>query len=255
MVHIKGQSMKSIYNKAAELIVNSGSCSALTGAGISVESGIPAFRSKGGLWDKYDPFIYASIDMFKKDPSKYWSIRGDFIRDYNRYYPNEGHIAIAELEQSGIIRSVITQNIDGLHKKAGSEKVIEIHGSLREIYCQACHREFIAPDIPEGDIPTCSCGGVLKPNTVLFGEQLPDGALQKAMEESVTCGSMLVIGTSSTVYPAAQLPEIAKSKGAIIIEVNIEKSFSNADIYLEENASKALPEIKKHINDLLEKRK
>ena len=124
-------------------------CVALTGAGISAESGIPTFRSKGGLWEKYDPMIYASIETFRQDPSKYWTIRGGFIRNYNDYQPNKAHVALAALEKMGIVRHVITQNIDGLHKKAGSQNVTEIHGSLRETYCLQCGKEYLAPDVPD----------------------------------------------------------------------------------------------------------
>lgn len=219
-------------------------CIALTGAGISAESGIPTFRSRDGLWEKYDPAVYASIDVFKKDPSKYWTIRGDFIRDYNNYRPNNAHLALAELETMGIVKNIITQNIDGLHKKAGSKNVIEIHGSLREIYCLNCRRLYTAPDVPEGTPPYCeNCGGILKPNTVLFGEQLPPYALMNAQRESVMCGTMLVIGTSANVYPAAALPDLARQNGGAIIEINIERAFPYVDYFLGEKAGIVLPKI------------
>jgi NAD-dependent deacetylase len=242
--------MSSVYNDVADLILRNSNCVALTGAGISAESGIPTFRSKGGLWEKYDPFVYASIEMFQRDPSKYWSIRGEFIRDYDSYQPNEGHIALAELERLGLLRSIITQNIDGLHRKAGSKNVIEIHGSLREIFCVKCGKEYQAPDIPDEDPPYCACGGVLKPNTVLFGEQLPQEALMNAQHESQTCGVMLLIGTSAAVYPAASLPFIARQNNARIIEINIERSFEGADFYIEEKSGIALPEILRRITSL-----
>ena len=175
-----GDDMDDNYKEIARLMVDLMPCVALTGAGISAESGIPTFRSKGGLWEKYDPYVYASIDTFREDPSKYWTIRGEFIRSYDTYQPNKAHLALAELEKMGIVHLVITQNIDGLHKKAGSRNVAEIHGSLRETYCLQCGKEFIAPHVPEGMPPYCDCGGVLKPNTVLFGEQLPQGALETA---------------------------------------------------------------------------
>jgi NAD-dependent deacetylase len=133
--------------------------------GIPLESGIPTFRSKGGLCENYDPAVYASIEVFRQDPSKYWSIRGEFIRNYDAYQPNPGHLALAELEAMGLLRQVITQNIDGLHRKAGSQNVIELHGSLREIFCVKCGKEYRAPHIHDGDTPRCECGGVLKPNT------------------------------------------------------------------------------------------
>ena len=240
--------MEEAYKTVARLLISDKRCVALTGAGISAESGIPTFRSKGGLWEKYDPIVYASIEVFREDPSKYWTIRGDFIRNYDNYEPNAAHHALAELEQIGIVRHVITQNIDGLHKKAGSRNVSEIHGSLRETHCLSCGKEYLAPNIPEGIPPYCDCGGILKPNTVLFGEQLPADALETAYQESQSCRTMLVIGTSAVVQPAASLPAVAKQNGANVVEVNPEKSFPNADYYLEEMAgiamSKILAEIK-----------
>ena len=243
--------MDSIYKEAANVIVNSNKCIALTGAGISAESGIPTFRSKGGLWNDYDPTVYASLETFIKDPSKYWSIRGEFIRNYNDYIPNRGHNALSRLEKSGLLKCIITQNIDGLHKKAESECVLEIHGSLRESYCMSCKKEYIAPHLPAGDTPRCACGGVLKPNTVLFGEQLPEGVLEEAQLQSGSCDVMLLIGTSAAVYPAAYLPVLAKRNGAKIIEVNIESSFSDSDIVIEEKAGTALPEIEDAVNKLI----
>ena len=243
--------METLYREVAQLMVDLKQCIVLSGAGISAESGIPTFRSKGGLWEKYDPSVYASIEVFREDPSKYWTIRGEFIRKYDEFQPNPAHLALVDLESRGIIRHVITQNIDGLHKKAGSQNVIELHGSLREIYCLQCNKEYLAPGIPEGMPPHCECGGVLKPNTVLFGEQLPQEALTKAYHESTTCNVMLLIGTSAVVYPAASLPSLAKQHGAKVIEVNIEKSFPDADYFVEEKAGTALPIIVSEIEAIL----
>jgi len=237
--------------QVAELIVNQQPCVALTGAGISAESGIPTFRSKGGLWEKFDPTVYASIEMFRKDPSKYWSIRGEFIRNYDAYSPNAGHMALAELEAMGLLRHVITQNIDGLHRKAGSRNVTEIHGSLREIFCVRCGKEYCAPQVPEGTPPLCDCGGVLKPNTVLFGESLPPQALETAWRQAGTCKVMLVIGTSAVVQPAASLPFVAQQNGARIVEVNIENAFPGADCCVAEKAGVALSGIVAELKRLL----
>jgi len=235
--------MLSPYQDVAELLLTLKNCVVLTGAGISAESGIPTFRSKDGLWEKYDPMVYASVEVFRRDPSKYWQIRGDFIRNYDTYRPNAAHRALVELEQMGIVRRVITQNIDGLHRKAGSRRVVEIHGSLREIICQQCGKTYLAPNIPEGNPPHCGCGGVLKPNTVLFGEQLPPEALEAAIRESSTCRVMLVIGTSAVVYPAAHLPAVAKQHGAKIVEINIERAFPDADHVVLEKAGTAMARI------------
>ena len=242
--------MDDLYEEVAKLLLDLKEGVALTGAGVSAESGIDTFRSKNGLWEKYDPAIYASIEVFRKDPSKYWTIRGGFIRNYDKYHPNPGHYALAELEEMGLMRSVITQNIDGLHTKAGSRKVIEIHGSLRETYCLKCGKEYVAPNIPEGVPPYCECGGVLKPNTVLFGESLPPEALDGAYREAQECNLMLVIGTSAVVQPAASLPVIAKEKGSKIIEINIEKAFPVTDFFIQEKSGVALPKIVKAVRRL-----
>ena len=163
---------------------------------------------------------------------------------------NPAHRALAELESMGIVRQVITQNIDGLHRKAGSRNVTEIHGSLREINCLACGKQYLAPDVPEGRAPACECGGVLKPNTVLFGEALPPEALEKAYAESQSCKSMLVIGTSAAVYPAASLPMIAKQHGAAIVEINIEAAFPDADILILEKAGAAMTRLLDKVKQL-----
>ena len=244
--------MEATYRAAARQLAEQKECVVLTGAGISAESGIPTFRSKGGLWEKYDPTVYASIEVFRQDPSKYWEIRGDFIRNYDRYRPNAAHLALAELELAGIVRQVITQNIDGLHRKAGSRHVIEIHGSLREITCQQCAKQYLAPNVPAGSPPCCDCGGVLKPNTVLFGESLPPQALENASREAQTCKTMLVIGTSAVVYPAAALPSLARQHGAKVIEVNIERAFPDADIVILEKATAAMTRLLKEVRSLLD---
>jgi NAD-dependent deacetylase len=240
----------SSYKEVAQLIVALKNCAVLSGAGISAESGIATFRSKGGLWEKYDPMVYASLEVFRKDPSKYWTIRGDFIRNYDCYQPNAAHKVLVELEQMGIVQQVITQNIDGLHKKAGSRNVIELHGSLREITCLQCGKAYLAPHIPEGLPPHCACGGTLKPNTVLFGEQLPQEALKNAYAASQSCRAMLVIGTSAVVYPAAGLPSLASQHGARVIEVNIEHAFAGADHVITEKAGVALPRLLDEIKRL-----
>ena len=243
--------METAYREAANQLVRQKDCVVLSGAGISAESGIATFRSNGGLWEKYDPTVYASIDVFRRDPSKYWEIRGDFIRNYDRYRPNAAHMALAELERTGIVRQVITQNIDGLHRKAGSRNVIEIHGSLREINCLKCEKQYLAPDVPDGSPPACSCGGVLKPNTVLFGESLPPEALESASREAQTCQTMLVIGTSAVVYPAAALPSFARQHGAMIIEVNIERAFPQADIAIMEKATVAMTRLLEEVRSII----
>jgi len=241
--------MDPVVQQVAARVVGAGQCVALTGAGISAESGIPTFRSSGGLWEKYDPAVYASIEVFRTDPSKYWSIRGDFIRNYHRYQPNAAHHALVQLEQMGFLSSIITQNIDGLHKKAGSSRVIEIHGSLRETRCLSCGKVFIAPDVPEGCPPYCPCGGILKPDTVLFGEALPPDALIQAQNEAGSCGLMFVIGTSSVVMPAAALPHLARRHGAIVVEINLEHAFPGSDYFIQGKAGEVMPVLLEAVRD------
>jgi len=240
----------SLYREVARQLIARPGCTVLSGAGISAESGIPTFRNPGGLWEKYDPTVYASIEVFRKDPSKYWSIRGDFIRDYDRFEPNAAHRALAEMERRGLVGSIITQNIDGLHRKAGSRNVIEIHGSLREIDCLRCRKQYRAPHIPPETPPLCECGGTLKPNTVLFGESLPPRALESAYHQARTCRIMLVIGTSAVVYPAAHLPSVAGENGAVVVEINIERAFAAADYLIQEKAATAVPRLLETVEQL-----
>ena len=220
---------------------------AFTGAGISVESGVPPFRGENGLWSKYDPSIYADINYFVKDPTYYWS----FIRD-ERYpalkkaKPNAGHYALVDLEKCGKLYTVITQNIDGFHQIAGSSDVIELHGNSRNVYCMNCDKRYTMEDVYkklEKELPPrCSCGGVLKPATVLFGEPLPQYALDMATLASKNCDLFLVLGSSLVVYPAASMPRLAKKCGASLVIINIDPTPLDyiADIVINKSASKVL---------------
>jgi len=224
----------------------------LTGAGISAESSIPTFRdAQTGLWAKYSPQELATPQAFRRNPKLVWewyAWRRELVAQAK---PNPGHLALAELEQLVPLFTLITQNVDGLHQRAGSRNVIELHGSLRETYCLSCAREYIAPDVPEGLPPACGCGGVLKPNTVLFGEQLPAAALNQAMAASVSCSAMLVIGTSAAVQPAASLPYLAQQHGARTVEINPEKSLQGADFFLQEKAGTGLETILAEVKKIL----
>jgi NAD-dependent deacetylase len=237
-------------SKLKKLIATSDQIVAFTGAGFSAESGISTFRGAGGLWSKYDPSIYADINYFMQDPSYYWN----FFKD-ERYpvikkaKPNDGHYALVELEKSGKLYRVITQNIDGLHQIAGSSDVIELHGNTRKIFCMTCNKNYsmdevynlLKKEIP----PRCSCGGLLKPGTVLFGEPLPQVALEMASLAANNCDMFLVLGSSLVVYPAASLPEIAKRGGAILVIINIDPTplDDRADIVINEKASKILSKL------------
>lgn len=200
---------------------------ALTGAGMSVESGIAPFRGEDGLWNEFDPQKMASISSFKKNPTKCWKLFKLQIEECLDSSPHKGHNSLVEMEELGL-KSVITQNIDGLHQKAGNEEVLELHGSLDRLICPSCYKEYKTSDfkdeIIQGNIPTCNCDEILKPDVVLFGERLPKDVLKKAWLEAERCDLILSLGTSAVVQPAASIPTIAKEGGATVIEINLEET-------------------------------
>jgi NAD-dependent deacetylase len=192
-------------------------CVVLTGAGISTESGIPDFRSPTGIWARYDPMEYATIDAFRLDPEKVWEFYALRLDALAKAEPNAGHVALAELERRGLVQAVVTQNIDGLHQRAGSQDVIEVHGSIRTAQCLACGEE--AP--LERATPRCPrCGELMKPGVVMFGELLPVGAMERATELARGAGLLLVVGSALEVYPVAGLPEETLSAGGALAIVN-----------------------------------
>jgi len=199
---------------------------ALTGAGISVESGIPPFRGKGGLWEKIDPMKYAHIDAYEKDPGEVWEVLFSGLKDVlDKASPNEGHLGLSKLEQMGLLQTIVTQNIDGLHQQAGSNDVIEFHGTFASQRCMRCDGSVDSRTLSMDPLPPkCSCGGILRPDVVMFGELIPMDALQRAQAFASTCDVMMVVGTSAAVEPAAYLPVIAKRAGATIIEINPEST-------------------------------
>ena len=209
----------------AELMRSRRPCVVLTGAGMSTESGIPDFRSPSGIWAQYDPMEYATISAFRRDPAKVWEFYALRFEALSRAEPNAGHLALAELERGGFVRAVVTQNIDGLHTRAGSADVIEVHGSIRTASCPACGERMALADLVEalGDDPApgCArCGEILKPDVVMFGELLPVGALERAQQLVRTAGMLLVVGSSLEVYPVAALPDEALAAGASLAIVN-----------------------------------
>ena len=231
------------------LIAAASRVAVFTGAGISAESGIPTYRGAGGTWSQYDPDKYASIEYFRSDPSYYWTffkeVRMDLISSAE---PSSAHIAVADLQHSGKVFSVITQNIDGLHQKAGSDRVLELHGNTTKFYCFECHapyhldevRERLETQLP----PHCvKCNGVIRPDVVLFGEMLPVDVVEDATRDAQTCDLMLVIGSSLVVYPAANLPYHAKLAGAKLVIINIDPTplDSVADLCIHRPAGEILP--------------
>ncbi len=211
--------------EAAKILAARKNAVALTGAGVSVESGIPAFRGAQGLWERYDPAEYATIGSFLRDPEKVWTMLSEMIDILANAVPNAAHRGLAELERLGFIRSVITQNVDGLHQAAGSRKVIEFHGNAEALVCIGCWKRYPSREkIREGIPPRCGCGQILKPDLVLFGEPIPWVAQDQAETEARECSVLLVAGTSAEVSPACDIPRISKRRGAIVIEINPEET-------------------------------
>lgn len=206
-----------LIDKTVELLLEAEHVIVLTGAGISTESGVPDFRSPGGIWERYDPTMFF-IERFLINPGEVWRCMLDMhsSREFSLWdaRPNVGHQALAYLEEMGIVRTVITQNIDNLHQKAGSRNVIEFHGNLLFARCMKCRRKYgyeqVLIDLQTRVPPRCRCGGILKPDAIFFGEAIPEEAMRRSFNEAQDCDLMLVIGTSAQVEPAASLPLIAK---------------------------------------------
>ncbi len=215
-----------LIQRAAKDIIKSKKTIAFTGAGISVESGIPDFRGAQGLWEKYDPEEYAHIQAFYSNPDRVWLMLKDMFSLIMAAKPNPAHIGLAELERMGYLSSIVTQNVDGLHQAAGNKNVIEFHGSHRTLSCLKCSTKIDGTSLKLEDLPPrCSrCSSLLKPDVVFFGEAIPWEAQVTSLKESKSCNVVLVIGTSAVVYPAASIPYTAKERGATIIEINKEST-------------------------------
>ena len=214
--------MDELIKQAAEDLAAAQNVTALTGAGISNESGIPPFRGKGGLWERFDPMEIAHIDAFMRDPARVWTI---LIKEMKAIIdtanPNDGHKGLARLEEMGKLKTVITQNIDGLHQAAGNSDVIEFHGTFAWQRCMDCSRKYKTSEVDISVIPPrCSCGGILRPDAVFFGEMIPQDALWRSRQIATDCDVMLVVGTSAVVQPASMMPVIAKESGAKVDEIN-----------------------------------
>lgn len=216
----------------------------VTGAGISQESGIPTFRGKDGLWRNYDAMKLATIDAFYENPKLVWEWYNERRKNIFSAEPNLGHKAIAELEKFVHV-VILTQNIDGLHQRAGSTKVLELHGSIIEIKCTVCKfKDKILTEFKEF-LPLCKCGNILRPNVVWFGEPLPQDIWQQAMIHASKCDVMVIVGTSLVVSPANTLPFYAKQNNAFLIELNPEETMMSRDMDLSVRSTSvvALPEL------------
>ncbi len=241
--------MNDLIRKTASLIESSRNLMVLTGAGISHESGIPTFRGKDGLWNRYDPTELANIESLRRDPLTVWkwyNWRRSLIREA---IPNRGHLAIAEME--GYKKPdflLVTQNVDGLHRRAGSSELVEVHGYIFEEICLKCNRTTEALEIyQESELPPeCDvCGETVKPGVVMFGEMLPQDAMERAMSFSRRTDVILVVGTSAVVYPIATIPFDVKDTGGAVVEINPDETSITAvaDISIHGPAGEILPEI------------
>jgi NAD-dependent deacetylase len=237
---------------AAEIIRGAKHAIALTGAGISTPSGIPDFRSeKNGLWEKTDPFEVASLSAFRYDPEKLFIWMRPLAQKIFNARPNPAHYGLAALQKAGFLDTIITQNIDGLHQRAGSERVFEVHGSLQTLTCIRCYQQVdssrhLKDYLEAGEIPRCpNCRNILKPDVILYGEQMPMRAWLRAQDATGQCDVMIVVGSSLEVLPAAGLPMRALENGAHLIINNHTKTYIDirADVVLAEDVAEIIPRI------------
>jgi len=216
--------MHDLVRQTADLLMQTRNAVALTGAGISIESGTPPFRGPGGLWERMDPMEVAHIDAFRRNPEKVWQLLLAGMQTLlTTARPNPGHMGLARLEQWGYLRSVITQNVDGLHQAAGSSDVIEFHGTFAWQRCMNCGSRCKTHQVDLSRIPPrCDCGGIYRPDCVFFGEMIPPQHLARSHQLVSRCDVLLVVGTSATVQPAAMMPLLARESGARVVEINPE---------------------------------
>lgn len=238
--------MENLIKQAARAICDAELTLALTGAGISVESGIPDFRSEEGLWSRYDPAEYATLSSFMRDPEKVWDMLREMNNLVNRAKPNKTHHGMSELEQIGFLHYIITQNIDNLHQLSGSRSIIEYHGNSSTLSCLWCNKSYSIKDKRDEFIPRCLCGKVLKPDIIFFEEAIPEDVLMKSFQLADSADTLMVVGTSAVVSPANTIPGIAKSRGAKIIEINIERTHltdSVSDIFIQGSSGKIMEKL------------
>lgn len=245
--------MIKLIEQVADIITNSKLTIALTGAGISAESGIPDFRSAGGLWSKFDPAEYASIASFMSDPEKVWLMLREMDALVSSARPNKAHLGMSELENMGYLHCIITQNVDNLHQSGGSKNVIEYHGNSSTLTCLWCGRKFKADEKRNEYPPRCDCGKILKPDVVFFGEAIPEEALNHSFMLASTANALILVGTSAVVSPANTIPGITKRNGGKIIEINKERTHltdSITDVFLQGSAGDIVSEIVKAVKKI-----
>jgi NAD-dependent deacetylase len=243
-----------LYTQAGDLLKNARSVVALTGAGISTASGIPDFRSPNtGMWSFSNPLDVASIWSFKEQPARFYNWIRPLSRKFMSAQPNPGHMSLARLQQAGLLGTILTQNIDDLHQQAGAEQVFQLHGHTRTATCLGCGQRMDTQPMWDAvsrghdPAPCPDCGGLLKPDMILFGEELPASVLESAQQAALNCDVMIVAGSSLEVMPAADLPYLARRRGARIIIMNLAPTLmdSQADLVIRENLAVSLPRLAK----------
>ena len=246
--------MQERITRAAQVICQSKKTLALTGAGISVESGIPDFRSRGGLWERFDPIEYATIEAFQADPEKVWKMLEEVSVLLDQARPNPAHTGLGQLQELGLLHTIITQNIDNLHLEAGATRVIEYHGNAKTLSCLQCNQKYDAQKLDGQTPPKCDCGKILKPDVVFFGEPIPVTVLQESYDLASDCGALLVLGTSGEVAPANTIPQTAKMAGATVIEINVEPTVLTnylTDIFLQGKASEVMTQLMQEVETMV----
>lgn len=247
--------MKNSIHTSAQIILNSKLTIALTGAGVSTESGIPDFRSAGGLWTKFDPVEYATIDAFRRNPEKVWKMLRELEDVVVDAKPNRAHFGLGEMEKMGLLHTIITQNVDNLHQEGGADNVIEYHGNASTLSCLWCGKHYNTEKKKKENPPTCECGKTLKPDVIFFGEAIPEEALNQSFELAGSSDALIVVGTSALVSPANTIPYMAKQNGATIIEINKEKTQLTAgltDIFLQGSAGETIASLVEEIKNIRE---
>jgi NAD-dependent deacetylase len=244
--------MKNEITQIARKIKEGGKNVVFTGAGISTESGIPDYRSQGGIWDKFRPVYFDEFMSSKESRVEYWRRWGELYQGIVRAKPNAAHMSLARLNEMGLLQAVVTQNIDGLHQASGlaDEKIVELHGNTCRIRCMSCQKispiDEVQQRLTTGDpAPECECGGFLKPDTISFGQAMPAAEVEKSVTLSRECDFFLIVGSTLLVQPAAQMPVYAKSNGAFLAIINLSETPCDdiCDVLIREKAGEVLQQI------------
>jgi NAD-dependent deacetylase len=248
--------MKNEITQIARKIKEGGKNVVFTGAGISTESGIPDYRSQGGIWDKFRPVYFDEFMPSKESRVEYWRRWGELYQGIVRAKPNAAHMSLARLNEMGLLQAVVTQNIDGLHQASGlaDEKIVELHGNTCRIRCMSCQKispiDEVQQRLTTGDpAPECECGGFLKPDTISFGQAMPAAEVEKSVTLSRECDFFLIVGSTLLVQPAAQMPVYAKSNGAFLAIINLSETPCDdiCDVLIREKAGYVLQQIVREV--------